>query len=115
MSFRAIDADNDWVFGSGVQSYATLNLAIKYDIQTKLQTFLTECFFDQEIGVPWFQLLGAKNADALILSIKTIIINVEGVTKIESLSFFLDENREAHIKYVIDTIYTTQFIGSVII
>lgn len=111
--FRAIDENNDWVFGSGLQSYAKNDLAINYDIKTKLQSFLTECFYNPELGLPWFQLLGSKDKNAIILSIKQAIINVEGVTEIVSLEFFLDTNRNATIKYVINTIYSTQVTGTV--
>ena len=52
MKFRSIDGEGDWVFGAGVQSYAIGESAILLDIQTKLSTFLTECFFDQTVGVP---------------------------------------------------------------
>lgn len=112
-TFRAVDVANDWVLGSGVQSYATKDLAINYDVRTKLQMFLTECFFDTENGVPWFQLLGAKDKNALILSLKQVIINIEGVTEILSLDFTLDGNRNATVRYVINTIFSTQVIGTV--
>jgi hypothetical protein len=111
--FRAIDGDNDWVFGSGIQSYARDNLSISYDIKTKLQTFLTECFFDNTIGLPWFQLLGGKDKDALILGIKQAIANVEGVTQVLELDFSLNADRNAIIRYTVNTIYTQQLVGTV--
>lgn len=113
MKFRAVDGDNDWVFGSGLQSYAQNVMAIKYDIQTKLQTFLTECFFDPELGVPWFQLLGAKNKSALVLTLKAKIAEVEGVVGVITLNFELTSEREAKINYLADTIYSTQITGTV--
>lgn len=111
--FRAVDGKNDWIFGSGIQSYAKNDAAIAADIKTKLQTFLTEAFFDATVGLPWFQLLGAKDRNALILSIKTLISNVEGVTQVLELDFSLDTSRNAIIRYTVNTIYTTQLAGTV--
>lgn len=113
MKFRAIDDAGDWVLGSGIQAYATDNLAIKYDLETKLKTFLQECFFDLEIGVPWFQLLGAKDKPAIILTLQQIIGGVEGVTRITNVEFELKQDRTAKLSYNIDTIYTKQQTGTV--
>lgn len=113
MKFRAIDDTGDWTFGSGIQSYGQNNLAIKYDIETKLRTFLTECFFDPEVGVPWFQILGAKDKHALILTLKQVISNVEGITAVTELSFAINAERNATIKYGVATIYTEQLTGEV--
>lgn len=115
MRFRAITQDGDWVFGNGLQAYAKDNLCIKYDMETKLRTFLNECFFNPEIGVPWFQLLGAKDQNALILSLQQVIAQVQGVTKITDIEFFLGQDRIAKVSYNIDTIYTTQTTGNVTI
>jgi hypothetical protein len=113
MKFRAIDDNGDFVFGSGIQSYAQDNLCIKYDIETKLRTFKDECFFNPEIGVPWFQLLGGKDTNALILSLQQVIANVVGVTKITDVQFQLNRDREAKVSYNINTIFTTQQTGTV--
>lgn len=111
--FRAVDENNDWIFGSGQQAYTKNDLAIDLDVKTKLQVFLTECFFNIELGLPWFQLLGSKDKNAIILYIKQAIMNVEGVTNISELEFSIDNDRNATIRYVIDTIYTTQLAGTV--
>jgi hypothetical protein len=113
MRFRAITDNGDWVFGNGQQAYVRDNLAIKYDMETKLRTFLNECFFAPEIGVPWFQLLGAKDQNALILSLQQVIANVVGVTKITDVQFELTPDRDAKVSYNINTIYTTQQTGTV--
>lgn len=113
MKFRAITESGDWVFGNGIQAYAKDNLSIKYDMETKLRTFLNECFFAPEVGVPWFQLLGAKDDNALILSLQQVIASIEGVTRITDIQFFLDQDRKAKVTYNVDTIYTTQQTGTV--
>ena len=110
--FRAIDSSGDWVFGSGIQAYARENIAIKFDIETKLKTFLTECFFNQEVGLDWFQLLSGKSQEAIVLAIKTAIYDVDGVTSVLDVKYSVDLKRKITISYFIDTIYTTQIGGS---
>jgi hypothetical protein len=117
-AFRGITDTGDWQFGNGKNSYFTdvyskTNNPIKADIETTLKTFLTECFFNQNVGVPWFQLLNGKDTNALILTIKKAIYNIDGVTQVLELQFDLDINRNATIQYVVDTLYTTQIMGTV--
>lgn len=113
MKFRSIDGEGDWVFGAGVQSYAIGESAILLDIQTKLSTFLTECFFDQTVGVPWFQLLSSKDINALILTLKQAIVNIDGVTGVSNLDFVLDSERNATVRYEVSTIYSQSMAGTV--
>jgi hypothetical protein len=112
MIFRSLDIDGDFTFGSGKQNYLTENLAIMKNIETLLKTFYSECFFNQDIGVPWFSLLGQKNTDIVILSLKNRILTCEGVTKVTDILFNLSENRVATISYNVDTIYSTGIGGS---
>lgn len=113
--FAALDSNNDWTFGRGLQNYATDNQAILLDLETYLQTFFTECFFDNDFGIPWFNLLGSKNPDAMLLEIRKGITTIEGITNVAdlSLTFNDDGKRKVKISYIVDTIYTTQNIGTV--
>lgn len=113
MSFRGIDGANDWFFGQGVQSYFTKNDEIAANIKTTLQTFLQECFFDPNFGVPWFGVLGQKNPQLLLVALRTAIAGVTGVTGINDVEYNLTAERVAQVRYNINTIYTTQLIGQV--
>ncbi len=114
-AFRALDDDGDWTFGRGLQNYPHDNQAILTDLETYLQTNFTECFFDNDFGVPWFNLLGSKNPEAVVLEVKKGISTIEGITNVIDVSFVFNENskRKLKIQYVVDTIYTNQNIGNV--
>ena len=113
--FRALDSNGDWSFGNGLQSYAQNNQAIQLDISTTLQTIQGECFFDQSVGLPWFQLLGGGTPAQLILTVKSAIYNIVGVTGVTDLNYNLTTDRALSITYFVDTIYTTQISGTVTI
>jgi hypothetical protein len=113
MMFRGVDSKNDWLFGQGIQSYVRDNDAVKADIQTALQTFYQESFYEPSKGVPWFGILGQKNVDLLVLNIKKAIIKIEGVTDCYDVSVQLTADRNCVVRYVVTTIYTTQISGEV--
>lgn len=107
MIVRAVDAMNDWMFGKGRNDYKSNSQAINQNIQTRLQSFLGDCFFDISAGLDWFNLLGSKNQLALELAVSAIIFNTEGVVGIVSLVIDLDEEtRGITMSYVVNTIFT---------
>lgn len=113
MIFRAIDDTGDWVYGSGRQSYGQKDQAIAFDIATYLKTFLTECFFDFSVGIPWFNLLGGSDQALVVLTIKKAIAAIEGVISINDISYSLNADRVLTIKYDISTIYSSNYQGVV--
>ena len=115
MKFRAIDASNDWAFGSGVQSYLTGEAAIEADIKTALLVFLGECFFALQAGVDWWNLTGGKNPAAqagIILQCRTVILGRSGVVAVNSVTPTL-VGRRLSVAYNINTIYSKSVTGSV--
>lgn len=110
---RAIDTDNDWLFGKGRNDYVTGNDAIAQNIQTRLQSFLGDCFFDAGAGVDWFNLLGSKNEQGLILAVKTIILNTELVTGLIELQVLLDSNRHLSLIYSVNTVLPGNLKGRI--
>lgn len=108
MEFRNLDENNDWTFGKGRQNYAKTKQAINLNIKTILQTYLTECFFDTELGVPWFNALGTKDTDIILLETKRAIAEAFGVTEVIEVFFNVDLNRQATVEYDVKTIYTKQ-------
>jgi hypothetical protein len=112
---RGEDQVPDWSFGRGKQSYLTGNQAIKREIETRLGTFYSECFFDGEKGVDWFSILGQKDPDIVVLSIKKEISDCYGVVRVSDIRYTLDSSRNLSIRYWVDTIYTTSVYGTVTI
>jgi hypothetical protein len=109
MKIRALDADGDWVFGQGKGSYLVGVDAIIQDIDTALQLFLGECFWNMNFGVDWFNLIGAKAPIAqqnIILQCRQMISTRQGVTNINRVDVtFTDYRRSLSIVYDISTIY----------
>ncbi len=116
-TFRSLDSAGDWVFGGGRSSYATGNNAIQMDIQTALQIFMGECFWDTSFGVDWWNLLGGKNPSAkasIILQVRTVILGVVGVTQINSVSVSQNATtRSISLSYSINTIFSQNVTGNV--
>lgn len=115
MIVRKIDSNGDWTFGKGLSNYAKDNLAIAQTIETRLRSFLGDCFFDSESGIDWFNFLGSKNIAGLILKIKSTIINTNGVVSLESVNTQLDNDRRLTVSYRVNTVYSTQTTGVVVI
>ncbi len=105
MIIRGVDQSGDWTFGSGIQNYLFNQNAIGLNIKTRLQCFLNDCFFDMGFGIDYFNLLGTKNEAALIWSIRSIILDSEGVNSIVDVSLEKDENRNLFLSYEVTTIY----------
>jgi len=108
MRVREIDSSGDWLFGKGQNDYLTANPAIAQNINTRLGSFLGDCFFDLKAGIDWFNQLGAKDQTALNLSISAVILNTVGVTGILQLSANTDpRTRRFTVVYKVATVNST--------
>lgn len=115
-TFRSLDAGLDWTWGSGRQNYATLENAINLDIATALKVFLGEIFWDTSVGVDWWNLLGGKDEQAIILQTRAVIIGREGVQRITSLLPVLDRRtRNLYLTYTVETKYSRALQGTALI
>jgi hypothetical protein len=107
---RTLDATNDWTLGNNLSGYLSGNLAIRQQIQCRLNQFLGECFWDANAGINWFGFLGGKNAAALNLAIATVIINTTGVTALKSLKFNVNPvTRVFSVNWKVDTVFSKDF------
>jgi len=110
MIVRAINSSGDWTFGQGLNNYKSGNLAVAQAIQTRISSFLGDCFFDQGAGIDWFNFLGGKNELALNLAISAVILNTTDadgnqlVTGVNQLSVNLNANREFSVTYQVVTV-----------
>jgi len=111
MIFRALDVAGDWTFGKGIQNYQSGQNAIALNIQTRLYSFINDCFFDAGAGIDWLNLLGSKNQAALIFSIKSVILNTPGVNTLKDLGFNLDANRHVTLTFAVTTVYGAPITG----
>ena len=107
MRVRALNVSGDWLFGKGTNDYLQNQNAIAQNIQTRLNSFLGDCFFDLGAGIDWFTLLGSKNQSQLLLNISSVITNTEGVTAVQQLSANLNPvNRNLVVSYQVATVYS---------
>lgn len=111
MRVRALNGYGDWTFGSSQGNYLTYNAAIGQNITTRLNTILGECFFNVNIGLPWFDYLASKNQLAINLAVSATILGTQGVQALNQLSVTLDESRNLTIIYSVLTIYPGIFNG----
>lgn len=110
MIIRALDADNDWTFGSGKENYLSGNKGIALNIATRLRCFLRNCFFDQQMGIDWKRFMGVPTKpEEIILSVRGVILQSYGVIKLNNISVNLQGQRTIIITDDVDTIFTTRF------
>ena len=110
MIIRALTGDGDFRFGSGKQDYNRENNAIAENVQTRLLSFLNDCFFDLQAGIDWFRLLSDKGTlEQVKLDVRAVILGTEGVVQINSLEVQMNDLRRLQLTYEIDTIYTKKF------
>ena len=112
LRMRGSRLTDDWIFGKGKSDYLQDDAAIAYDIATQLRTFRGECFFDADVGVPWFSILGQKNQDLIMLEIKKVILGVDGVTDVTDVRFTLSDDRNFMVQWWVNTINSTGVNGS---
>lgn len=104
---RQVDDDGDWLFGKGQNDYVVSNTAVAQNINTRLGSFLGDCFFDLGGGIDWFNLLGTKDQVSLNLSISAVILNTLNVTGILQLTTSLSDERVFTVTYRVQTSYST--------
>lgn len=114
MAFRNLDSLHDWVYGSGKNCYVTGNQEIALNIETRILSFLSNCFFDTDAGIDWFNLLDYNRREQLENAVQETIIQTPGVTGINSVDAVMGANRQIRITYDIQTIYSNSYIGEVV-
>jgi len=111
MIIRALDGNHDFQFGQSLQSYLTDNAAIAENVQTRLLSFLNDCFFDMGAGIDWFRLMGSKNTlQEILLTIRAVILSSYGVVKVNSITPSVSAStRKLSVTYSIDTIFSKSY------
>ena len=108
MLVRALDNTGDWTFGKGLNDYKKNNAAIMQLLNTNLNEFLGNCFFNTGAGVNWFYLLGGKDQIALNIAISRVILNTDDVVAMNQLSVNVDPiTRRCVVTYTVTTSYSS--------
>jgi hypothetical protein len=111
MIIRALDSNGDITFGQGTQNYLNGQAAIGLNIQTRLKSFLNNCFWAMGAGIDWFTLLGGGNTSTQIqLAVIAVIAQSYGVVSVNNVSASVNlQNRSTSVAYNAVTIYTSNF------
>ena len=115
MIFRQLTSLGDWTFGKGVNDYATDQNAINLNIQTRLLSWVGDCFFALSDGIDWRNRLGPGQQDPLVDEIQSNILNAFGVVGINSVVAIFDGlTRSIRITYNIQTIFSPSFQSQIV-
>lgn len=106
MIVRSLDSNGDFTFGAGLNNYKSANLAVVQSIQTRLSSFVGNCFFDMGAGINWFFYLSSKDAQGLSLAISAVILNSPAVLGLLNLRFSLNSDRVFSIVYQVQSTYS---------
>lgn len=110
MIFRQLTPSGDWTFGHGISGYATAERAIELNIQTRLQSWVGDCFFAMGDFVDWVSRLNKGQEQNLVSELKSIILQSFGVVSIVDFSSQLNrDTRACLLKFSCITIYSTSF------
>lgn len=114
MKIRALDSNGDFVFGRGQSSYALDDAAINLNLQTRLKSWVGDCFFDLEAGIDWLNRSEKNQEEALLNELRSLILQSYGVVAVNSVTASLDRNTRAFsVQYNIDTIFSPSFVSAV--
>lgn len=108
---RALDANNDWTFGSGKANYISGKDAINQTVATRLKSFKYDNPLDTEANIDWIGLLGTKGTqDDILNEIERVVLATDGVTNMTNLEVTLTNNRAQSISVSYNTIYDDETV-----
>lgn len=107
MIMRGLSVTGDWLYGKGRNDYTSGIDAIAENIQTRLMSFLGDCFFNKTAGIDWFNLIGGKDRLAVELAVSSTILNTADVTAINKVESVLTSARVLTIRYNVQTTFGT--------
>ncbi len=96
MIIRNSTASNDFSFGKGLSDYLTNENAILHNIKTRLLQWKGDCFYAEAEGVDYNNLLDVGTKNLLDSDVKRIILQSEGVIKINAFESTLDNTERAY-------------------
>ena len=114
MIIRALNENKDWTFGKGRASYKQEQDAIALNIETRINEWKNDCFFNKLAGVDWGNRLEFRQRKLFTNEIKSIILKSDGVLQLINFSIVFDRNnRNITITYLIQTIYSQSFLKTI--
>lgn len=98
MRVRKLDKNHDWTFGRGLNNYIVGSEAIYQSVKCILLSVKNDWFLDLEHGIDWFN-YWRKNPNMLQmeLDVKSNVLLVDGVVKIDSYDVTIDRETRKSI------------------
>ncbi|MGA9606992.1 MAG: hypothetical protein WBR21_08220 [Rouxiella badensis] len=115
MRYRREDADGDYTFGQGDNTFLTNTPdAVAQAVKTRFLLWYGQWFLDTTVGTPWIQsVLGKQRPEIYNLAIRQRILGTQGVNSIISFDSVADgSTRRVSFTATIDTIYGTTTVTS---
>jgi hypothetical protein len=106
MTVRAIDNNNDWLYGHNIADLKSGIAELQQNLKTRLQHYKYDCFYDFESGIDYGRIFDYNTPEAEIRAeLGNCILGTEGIIGIDSITVNLDrKNRILHFSCSINTI-----------
>lgn len=114
MRYRREDADGDYTFGSGDDTWLINSPeAVAQAVKTRFELWYGQWFLDTTEGTPWIQsVLGKQKPETYNLAIRKRILETRGVKSILSFNTTVNTTtRRVQFFAEIDTIYGTTTVS----
>lgn len=114
MRVRKMDADGDYVLGTGQDFLVDSPESVAQAVQTRLGLYTGEWFIDTDDGTPWrTEVLGKYTLSTYDAVLKARILGTPGVTQIDDYSSDFDgETRHLVVTATITTDYGQATVSS---
>lgn len=96
MIIRNSTSTGDFTMGKGLSDYLMNENAILHNIKTRLLQWKGDCFYAEAEGVDYNNLLDVGTKNLLDSDVKRIILQSEGVIKINAFESTLDNSERAY-------------------
>lgn len=104
---RNLDGNHDWCFGNGISDYKTQSQEIALNAQTRVLSFLGDCFFATDEGIDWWNLLDYNKQEQTENAVSATIAETPGIEKIENVEVVNGANRNINLEYTCYDVFST--------
>lgn len=105
MIIRNVDENGDWVFGKGKNDYRKDQDGLVVNLKTRLQEWKFDCFFNEEGGIDYKNFLDRNTKVFLDSDVKRVILQTDGVLRINSFISEVSIDREYSVESNLSTTY----------
>ncbi|NIF20251.1 hypothetical protein [Candidatus Pantoea multigeneris] len=115
MRYRREDADGDYTFGQGDNTWLINSPeCVAQAVKTRFELWYGQWFLDTTAGTPWIQsVLGKQSPETYSLAIRQHILETQGVNAVTAFDTSKNTStRRVTFTATIDTIYGTTTVSS---